>query len=828
MGAEGLDVGTLTGRIELEDRLSNALEAVGGAIGKFEHSWKEAGSHVLETAASFFTAEAAMHAVEGAIHLGIETIKELTLEGAKVADIEENFNHLMDTSGRLGSTLLGVLREGTHSTISDMELMKSVNQDLAAGLNLTDAQFKTLSQGAFALAQATGQDVKTAFDTMNDAMLTGRTRALAMLTGTIDLVKAEEDYAKKIGVRVETLTEDEKIQAKREAILKAVGAATQRLGEQTDGLDEKVDQVKTTWANFEEELGKTIATSPVLLEGFDAIREELIAAFGGNSKSLVESIAQAIDNAAISVVDFAKYIVDGIGIAGMEWNAFKVVVETSAQGFRAITYVVEEVLLGLMKVANFVSGGSLFGGAIAATEKDIERLYNAMAEGENKISGYKAAEDEWAVSTGHVNEALERIKTRMEAAQKAHAEKALATADDSEKTKTLGVNTAATSDQVEKLGTNTRMTKEEQKAMAVAMTELASAGDGWKKTLETISGDTVEAVKYYLDAGVALDKLATAYGLTATQASAIEKSWKEGTEALKNQIKAAEELGDAWNQYYDELQDLVSTDLDKSNHASLKKYEDHVKMLQDLGIADAKYYDDAWKLYQNDVQKNEASLIAKDTKSKAYLQQQIRDAQATYDMMRTHSDQYTRQDIDNQGKIVNSLKDMERGWGQVNSVIDKQTEMVRTLSGEVLTLKEYEARQASGGSFNVNIGNLSQTATGMGINAAMAEAMARKGYSFQQIVEILRANPSINVASLPPGSGPRIPGFKDGGVGDFGDGTLVTLHGKEAIIPLEKAGAVGGNVSITQYINGTAAEVARKVSEEIMRTLKQQRQFGAA
>src|SRR6185369_10969846 len=135
-------------------------EQIGGAIGKFEHGWKEAAGHVLENAASFFTAEAAVHALEHAMEIGVEALKEMTIEGAKVADVEHNFEHLTESAGRLGSTLLGVLKEGTHNTISDMELMKSANQDLAAGLNLTDAQFGTLAQGAFALAQATGTDVK--------------------------------------------------------------------------------------------------------------------------------------------------------------------------------------------------------------------------------------------------------------------------------------------------------------------------------------------------------------------------------------------------------------------------------------------------------------------------------------------------------------------------------------------------------------------------------------------------------------------------------------------------------------------------------------------
>ena len=515
------------------------------------------------------------------------------------------------------------------------------------------------------------------------------------------------------------------------------------------------------------------------------MRDALIEAFGGTQESLVKSIASAIDSAAITAFDFAQVVVDGIGIAGVEWNAFKVVVETSAQGFRAITYVVEEVLLGLMEVANFVSGGSLFGGAIEATKADIERLYNAMAEGENRIDGYKKAQDEWAVSTGHVNEALEKIKLRMEEAKAKVQDNTQATNEGADANMRAGTAAGENADQQVILGNATRQTAEEARKYKEAWESILNVGATFKDTINQVSGEIVEAVKYYLDAGVSLEKLKIAYELTDEQAQAIAKSWKEHNDVLSENKKKVEETAESWKRL---------NDLGKDQDAIIRGIGDRVKddvgHFKDLG-ASTKDLAAAFGLTEQQIN----AIIATRNRDTAAATEQ---RQATQQLTTAQQDQAT---------------------------------VVRTLSGEYITLAEAKARASQGGSFNVNAANFAaqfaQGGAAQGLDLTLATILAKKGYSFQGIIELLRPGTLSRqqIDQMPNGPGPRIPGFREGGVGDFGDGTLAMLHGKEAIVPLDGAtGGVGG-MTLNFYVNGTAVGVAQQIKEIIMRELQTRRQF---
>jgi len=131
---------------------------------------------------------------------------------------------------------------------------------------------------------------------------------------------------------------------------------------------------------------------------------------------------------------------------------------------------------------------------------------------------------------------------------------------------------------------------EELKKFTEAMVEINSAGMGWRGTLDTINGSVAEAIKFYLEAGVAQDKLAAAYGLTASQIKAVASEMKDENEQLKIQAAATLEVTKLW----DEFNDIASqggTAFDKQVAAIDRWALDLEAKAQKAGTDTAAFYD---------------------------------------------------------------------------------------------------------------------------------------------------------------------------------------------------------------------------------------------
>jgi hypothetical protein len=392
--------------MDVPEKLLN-VEAAGKQTGGM---FSDLTTRVGTAAAGFFTAQLALDVIKKSFDLATEAGKAfltMVMEGSDVADLADNFERLSGSAER-ATGILDALRTGTHDTVSNMDLMTTASTALASGLNLTEDEFRTLAQGAFALSQATGVTVTDALKTMIDAMVTGKDRGLEKMgVGMIDLTAAEEAYAASLGATAKDLTETGKLEADRIAILDGVAEAVGRIGEQTDGLDEKVAQAQTQWANFTADLGASIATSDVLMAGITALGNEIIAAFGVDKTSAIETITRIVEDLAIGVLGLGDTFVT-MGSYGAK---YLVAIETQFNAIKAAMYAAEA---GVRWVKGDTAGFQEFSAKAREAANEVGRV------------GEKYAAIDATAASAHA--AIDRVRTAMETARAATVEHTTATA----------------------------------------------------------------------------------------------------------------------------------------------------------------------------------------------------------------------------------------------------------------------------------------------------------------------------------------------------------------------------------------------------------------
>jgi hypothetical protein len=132
---------------------------------------------------------------------------------------------------------------------------------------------------------------------------------------------------------------------------------------------------------------------------------------------------------------------------------------------------------------------------------------------------------------------------------------------------------------------NTDTTKKHadaMKAFSDGFRAIDSAGQDWNKTLNTIDGSVVEAIKFYIGAGVAQKDLAAAYGLTADQIKAVAKAREADIDSMKLQQQMDKETFELAQQHQKMWRDEIEKTKDERNKAVIEGNEQSMKAEQDL------------------------------------------------------------------------------------------------------------------------------------------------------------------------------------------------------------------------------------------------------
>lgn len=309
------NIGTISGLIELKDEFSGQLDLASVALGKFTKENQESLKAVAGAAGLVTAAFAAVAA--STVALGNR--------GADVNDLRGTIEQFAGSAKAADESMAG-LRRGTLNTVDDFTLAKQAAHLLSAGVKLTADDFETLGGAAFVLQNRGLGPTNEQLKLVSDALVTGRTRALAMAVGVVEAKDAEQSYADSLGVSKEMLSERGKVEAHRIEVMRILKTAVKEAGDQERDFGEQLEAASAFVTNMIDKLASSIASSKVFAAGFEAVGKAVTAAFGTDQEQQIAQITATIERGAIFTVNFGLAAVEMARVVNVAWSAVKTVV----------------------------------------------------------------------------------------------------------------------------------------------------------------------------------------------------------------------------------------------------------------------------------------------------------------------------------------------------------------------------------------------------------------------------------------------------------------------------------------------------------------------
>lgn len=297
-----MDVGTLTGQIELDDQLSSALTVITSRVKQFAENFDNTFGKLAVVAGVAATAIAGTTA----------SVIALGNRGSDINDLTSTLERFTGGAEQADAVMKS-LRSGTMGTVSNFDLMKSSTKLLAAEVKLSAKNFETMSQAAFVLQNQGLGPTKDMLDMVSNALLRGQTRMLEMKIGKIDLSHAEVDYAKTLGISEKSLTDVQQLEAKRIGILAALETRVQAAGKQQRDFGEQMEYAVIQIKNWGDALSARVASSTAVTGAVDAIGAALKRTFGGTSQTLMDWVVKWIDRFANAVAHYGPLVIEAVG-----------------------------------------------------------------------------------------------------------------------------------------------------------------------------------------------------------------------------------------------------------------------------------------------------------------------------------------------------------------------------------------------------------------------------------------------------------------------------------------------------------------------------------
>lgn len=164
----------------------------------------------------------------------------LAEEAARYMEQMTALDNLAAKYNTTAQSIVQSIQQAANGQISQAEAAKVAAKSLMEGMNPEQlTKFMTMTT---ALTNATGQKIGEAFESISQALASGKTKALHQMGIIVDLNKAYDDYAAKLGVTSDHLTEHAKQIAGVDTVLKQYNATIRKLGSAPESIDDKMEK----------------------------------------------------------------------------------------------------------------------------------------------------------------------------------------------------------------------------------------------------------------------------------------------------------------------------------------------------------------------------------------------------------------------------------------------------------------------------------------------------------------------------------------------------------------------------------------------------------
>jgi hypothetical protein len=400
------------------------------ALKENEKYWEDVGRQIGDVMVTAGKAGAIVGAAIGAIAVAVV---ELGKHGADVNDIRDQFDKLNGAMGLDSKQSIATLSTAVDGVVSKFDLMKITNKALSGGLQATNSDFKVMGEGARVLADRIGGDTKEAYESITEALTSGKTARLNQIGLNIDETATLKAHADALGKDVADLNEHEKKVALQTAVMKELSSAIETSGRSTIDFGDRVDIMKASLADAYDEFSSGIANSKVLGAALEAAGEIVQQVFGGDNQDLIKTIIHYIEFAALTMVEWARTGLTAGDLIARVFSGTQVVFDAVGAAVARVGEYFFRLVKGLDTVGSYIPGiGSQFAEA-GAHAGELADYLGGVADGFEEAGG-KALQS--AVGQRDSNDMFVRLDKTLVGVRDKMADAMAATDEDTKATDT--------------------------------------------------------------------------------------------------------------------------------------------------------------------------------------------------------------------------------------------------------------------------------------------------------------------------------------------------------------------------------------------------------